>query len=194
MRARLGRACAFRLRVHSAHRDRRKGDRMNYSPLTPERLQNGVRFRHNAGGSPFGNLHRERLPRGFYISDIDGVAYCENRSFTEYAVKGNAFAFVALFDLKATENAATVTPLRRLLLCALAKAVAQSQPVAPLAFEVIGNAEPFTMYELSLIDAQRTGRRYFLTAASWPEVWRATGLTATRDRLTQWLHSTKRNS
>jgi len=167
---------------------------MNYSPLTPERLQNGVRFRHNAGGSPFGNLHRERLPRGFYISDIDGVAYCENRSFTEYAVKGNAFAFVALFDLKATENAATVTPLRRLLLCALAKAVAQSQPVAPLAFEVIGNAEPFTMWQLDLTTGERTCRRYFLTATNWPDVWQAAGLTATRDRLTAWLNSqTKRN-
>jgi len=165
---------------------------MNCYEPAGERLSTGVRRRHDAKGSAFGFLHRERLPREFHLSDIDGMAITEGRTFTEYCVKGKGVAFAAFIDAKASEHAAGIVPLRRRVLCALAASVAHSQPVAPLAFEVVGTCEPFTLHELHIVTAERTGRRWYLRGDNWRTVWDECGITAVRERLDSWL--TKRHS
>ncbi|MCX7003544.1 MAG: hypothetical protein NTV22_09765 [bacterium] len=155
--------------------------------LLPERDDEGVRTRHDNSGSAFGNLHRERLPRQFYMSDIDGVVLAENSMFTEFCAVGDAIAFAALFDLKQTAAACEIAPLRRRMMCALAVAVGRAQPLPPMCFEIVGSGEPLTMYELNPLARRRTGRCWVLTGDSWLTVWADCGLTDLRSRLTAWL-------
>jgi len=155
--------------------------------LYPERLDSGVRRRADGAGSCFGNLHRERLPRGCYCCDIDAMLITENHTFAEYCVSGRRVAFAAFIDAKATAGAAELVPLRRLVMCNLARAVAGSQPAVPLCFELIGQCEPFVLYQLNLISAARTGLRWYLHESNWAEVWNACGVTSVRDALNEWL-------
>jgi len=138
------------------------------------------------------------------MSDIDGyfgfVAFSGNTNeklFLEYVPDDykykdsfiRRFAIVAMFDRKSTESAAfhRENRISSNLYRFLCRTLAETQPIGPRFFYVIGgSAPPWTMIELNLRDGTEVGRSV-LNGMNWEQIWRSTGLLRERNVLRQWL-------
>lgn len=165
-----------------------------------ERLTNGVKLRGDNQGDPWANEHREQLGNRFYLQDLDALfghmTFAQNtgdRLFLEYVpdtyenrlkVK-REFYVVAMFDRKATMNAATcpgntVSTAFYLWLC---RSIGANQPERPRFFYVIGTQAPWQMLELDIESGDRVGDPFPIGDNAMTDVWRRLGLTQLRTRL-----------
>lgn len=166
----------------------------------------GVRIRADGGGDAWALAHRN-LGKGYNMHDIDAIfgfhAFGSNtgeRLFQEYEPDNydnrgsiiRSFAIVAMFDRKATEQAA-FSPENKLSLAFYlhqCRAHAKSQSHAPRFFLVIGTqVPPWEMIELNISDGSEVGRKS-VTGQNMREVWDALGLSDLRLALRRFILGT----
>ena len=169
-----------------------------------EYTDRGVRRRVLLGGDAWAQWHRDHVPISCWMVDLDcvvGTVYFarnyENALFAEIACDQHReklrreFAIVAVFERKATEDAAFAP--QAVVSCAfqlhLCRVYANWQPskFPPRFFYVIGNAAPWTMIELDIYTGERTGVPIKIKNGNGEQIWRSLGLLDLRKDLDEWL-------
>lgn len=167
----------------------------------------GVKQRLDGKGDAWASAHRQELGCNFHMQDIDAsfgaVVFGQNtgeKLFLEYVPDNyqnrekriREFAVIALFDRKATEEAAfanhsTVSRAFYLWQC---RVFGTKQPIDPKFFLVIGRQEPpWKMIEVDIFSSETTGVTATINAGEWHEVWRTLGLTDMRNEIAKWLQT-----
>lgn len=167
--------------------------------------ERGVRRRMQGGGDAWAHWHRENVPIQCWMTDFDcvvGTVYFarnyEDALFAEIAGDPHPeklrreFAVVAVFERKATEEAA-FSP-KAVVSCAFqlhfCRVYANWQPskFPPRFFFVIGgDSAPWTMIELDIWTGERVGVPLKIKNGNGEQIWRSLGLLDLRKDLDEWL-------
>ncbi len=154
-------------------------------------------------GDTWALAHR-KLPGKHYMHDIDGLFGMavfgqdgEERLFAEYVPdryenNGNVirdFALIAMFDRKATKEAAQKDHLGRAFYTWLCRTTGENQPTKPRFFYVIGNREPpWRMVEIDITTGRKINKTVKLTdTEDWNPIWEALGLARLQRELKRWV-------
>ncbi len=142
------------------------------------------------GGDAFANSHRTELPSNYLMTDFDYIfgvqtfgVNSENSFFSEYAVRKNKVAFVAMFDRKNTRHAMKYGNTKPIYL-SLCKSVSKDQLLPCRFFYVIGQKAPFTFIEIDINNGNVINETEL---NNWTEIYKTLGLTDLRKQLTNWL-------
>jgi hypothetical protein len=160
-------------------------------------LNNGVKVRNFGTGDSWSNQHRKSLPKKYLLSDIDGiiglVQSSENKLFMSF-VPDNQFGKIirdfgisALYDRKDSEAAIDETALSTSLYLHLARSLAQTQPIAPKFFYVVGTCSPWTMIEVDITSGKKTGVKAEVAQDDWTTFWDTLGISKVHDDLKEWI-------
>ena len=171
--------------------------------MLEQRDSNGVRVRVDGKGDAWAQAHRQ-LGGTFNMTDFDAVmgvqAFAANtgeRLFLEYVPDNyenrlnmiREYASVAMFDRKASREYAFSRDNRVSLSWHLdhCRKLAQTQPVAPKFFLVIGRDQPpWQLIELDITTGEIVAE-HTLTNMDWKTVWQQAGLTDLRNELRRWV-------
>lgn len=126
--------------------------------------------------------------------DIDSmVAFqTEGNCFHEYVICNDCYATAAVFDLKETVGAITSdhNRTRHAYQLSLCRALAQTQPVAPVFAYVVGDG-PFLVYRVDLDSGAISDAPVAMQAdaGSWLPEFDELGVCEIRQQLLRWLGS-----
>lgn len=126
--------------------------------------------------------------------DLDAVVafQTEGNCFHEYVIQNGRYATAAIFDLKETVGAITSehNNSRHAYQVSLCRALAQTQPVAPVFAYVVG-ADPFLVYRVDLDSGAIADAPVSIdgTAETWLTEFDELGVCDARQSLIEWLRS-----
>lgn len=168
-------------------------------------LHNGVKERADGAGDAWAREHRE-MGQTYNMMDLDAVFgtvfFGQNtgeKLFMEYIPdnyqnrvnKIRHFALVAMFDRKASRNAA-LCPQNNLSTAVylwLCRELSEKQPTPPKFFYVIGGqVPPWVMVEVDIFTGELTGHESVIeNSQDWHRVWQILGLKKLRAQLRGWV-------